>query len=107
MANLSSNLARDKIDANVADFSLNFRRETAANLMRANLTICGAPSKQDARISLSSNLIATSKTLGFCQDRANQIYAKDKFAKASVNLKLQAKTDITSKRRQSCKIAKI
>lgn len=88
--NLSSNLARDKIDANVADFSLNFRRETAANLMRANLTICGAPSKQDARISLSSNLraseISTSKTLGFCQDRANQICAKNKFAQTSVNV---------------------
>ena len=90
------NLVRNETKEKTATFSLNSARinfspgKTAANLMRANLTICGAPSKQDARINLSSNLrageIATSKTLGFCQDRANQIYAKDKFDQTSVNL---------------------
>ena len=90
------NLAHSETKEKTVTFSLNSARinfspgKTAANLMRANLTICGAPSKRDARISLSSNLragkIATSKTLGFCQDRANQICAKDKFAKTSVNV---------------------
>lgn len=59
-------------------------RKTETNLTRANLA------EQNARVNLSSNLraseTATSKTLGFCQNAADQIYAKDKFAKTSVNL---------------------
>ena len=57
--------------------------KTEANLTRANLT------EQNAWVNLSSNLRASEtaapKTLGFCQN-ASQIYAKDKFAKTSVNL---------------------
>ncbi len=68
--------------ANAASFGL-VARKTEANLTRVNLT------EQNARANLSSNLraskTATSKTLGFCQN-ASQIYAKDKFAKTSVNL---------------------
>ena len=81
----SSNLRGGKTAArtNSTSFDL-IARKTETNLTRANLA------EQDARISLSSNLraseISTSKTLGFCQDRANQIYAKDKFAKMSVNV---------------------
>ena len=68
-ANLDSNLNTGKAEA---------------NLTRANLT------ERNVRVNLSSNLraskTATPKTLWFCQNAANQIYAKDKFAKASVNL---------------------
>lgn len=77
-ANLTPNSAR----ANAVSFDLTARK-TETNLTRANLT------EQNGRANLSSNLkaneIAASKTLGFCQN-ASQIYAKDKFAKASVNL---------------------
>lgn len=59
-------------------------RKTEANLTRVNLT------EQNARANFSSNLRASKtaapKTLGFCQNAADQIYAKDKFAKTSVNL---------------------
>lgn len=69
--------------ANAASFGL-VARKTEANLTRANLT------EQNARVNLSSNLrageTAAPKTLGFCQNAADQIYAKDKFAKKSVNL---------------------
>lgn len=69
--------------ANAASFGL-VARKTEANLTRANLT------KQSVRVNLSSNLgvseTAAPKTLGFCQNAAGQIYAKDKFAKTSVNL---------------------
>lgn len=79
-ASLTPNSARTK----VATFGLNLTRKTEAKLTRANLT------EQNARVNLSSNLraseTATSETLGFCQNAADQIYAKDKFAKASVNL---------------------
>ena len=66
-------------------FDVNLRDgKTAANLTRANLT------EQNGRINLNSNLraseTAASKTLRSCQNAAGQIYAKDKFAKASVNL---------------------
>ena len=59
-------------------------RKTETNLTRTNLT------EHNARVNLSSNLraseTATSKTLGSGQNAADQIYAKDKFAKTSVNL---------------------
>ena len=78
-ANLTPNSAR----ASAASFGLNLARKTEANLTRANLT------EQNAQVNLSSNLraseTATSETLGCCQN-ASQIYAKDKFAKASGNL---------------------
>ncbi|WP_298944957.1 amidohydrolase family protein [uncultured Campylobacter sp.] len=74
----AANLAR----TNSASFDLTARK-TEANLTRANLT------EQNALVNLSSNLRASEtaapKTLGFCQN-ASQIYAKGKFAKASVNL---------------------
>ena len=79
-ANLTPNSAR----ASAANFGFNLARKTEAKLTRANLA------EQNARINLSSNLrvseTATSKTLGSDQNTASQIYAKDKFAKASVNL---------------------
>ena len=54
------------------------------NLTRSNLT------EQNAWVNLSSNLraneIATSKTLGFCQNAASQIYAESKRAQTSINL---------------------
>jgi len=76
-------------------FSSNLRgRKTATNLTpnsaRANLGSLAEPSKQNARINLSSNLraneIAASKTFGSRQNAADQIYAKDKFDQTSVNL---------------------
>ncbi|WP_298793075.1 amidohydrolase family protein [uncultured Campylobacter sp.] len=80
----ATNLAR----ANAASFDL-IARKTETNLTRTNLANLAEPSKQNARVNLSSNLraseTATSETLGFCQN-ASQIYAKDKFDKTSVNL---------------------
>ena len=76
-------------------FSSNLRGgKTATNLTpnsaRANLGSLAEPSKQNARINLSSNLraneIAASKTFGSRQNAADQIYAKDKFDQTSVNL---------------------
>ena len=79
-ANLMPNSAR----ASAANFGLNLARKTETNLTRANLT------QQNARANLSSNLraskTAASKTLGFCQNAADQICTKDKFAETSVNL---------------------
>ena len=69
--------------ANAASFGL-VARKTETKLTRVNLT------QHNARVNLSSNLraskTATSETLGFCQNAADQIYAKDKFAETSVNL---------------------
>ena len=80
----ATNLAPSSARANAANFGLNLARKTETNLTRANLT------EQNARVNLSSNLrageTATSETLGFCQNAADQIYAKDKFAETSVNL---------------------
>ena len=68
--------------ANAASFGL-VARKTEANLTRANLT------QQNARANLSSNLraskTAASKTLGFCQNAADQICAKDKFVNLTAN----------------------
>ena len=69
--------------ANAASFGL-VARKTETKLTRVNLT------QHNAQVNLSSNLRASEtaapKTLGFCQNAADQIYAKDKFAKTSVNL---------------------
>ena len=79
----ATNLTANSACASAANSGLNLTRKTETNLTRANLA------EQNARINLNSNLraneTAASKTLGFCQN-ASQIYAKDKFAKASVNL---------------------
>lgn len=79
----AANLTPNSACASAANSGLNLTRKTETNLTRANLA------EQNARINLNSNLraneTAASKTLGFCQN-ASQIYAKDKFAKASVNL---------------------
>ena len=80
----AANLTPNSACASVTSFGLNLARKTETNLTRANLA------EQNARINLNSNLrasqTATSKTLGSGQNAASQIYAKDKFAKASVNL---------------------
>ena len=79
----ATNLTPSSARASAASFGL-VARKTEANLTRANLT------EQNARVNLSSNLraskTATSETLRFCQNAADQIYAKDKFAETSVNL---------------------
>jgi len=79
-ANLMPNSAR----ASAANFGLNLARKTETNLTRANLT------QQNARANLSSNLraskTAASKTLGFCQNAADQICTKDKFDQTRLNL---------------------
>ena len=84
----AANLAPSSARASGASFGL-AARKTETNLTRTNLGSLAEPSKQNARVNLSSNLraseTATSETLGFYQN-ASQIYAKDKFAKASVNL---------------------
>ena len=86
----AANLTPNSACASAANFGFNLARKTEAKLTRANLANLAAPSKQNARINLSSNLraskTATSKTLGFCQNAADKIYAKDKFDKTSVNL---------------------
>nr|WP_315060856.1 amidohydrolase family protein [uncultured Campylobacter sp.] len=78
----AANLAPSSARASAASLGL-AARKTEANLTRANLT------EQNARANLSLNLRASEtaapKTHGFYQN-ASQIYAKDKFAKASVNL---------------------
>ena len=85
----ATNLTPSSARASAASFGL-VARKTETNLTRTNLANFAVPSKQNARINLSSNLrtseTATSKTFGSHQNAADQIYAKDKFAKASVNL---------------------
>ena len=81
----SSNLRDEKTATNLTPNSARTKAATfGLNLTRANLA------EQNARVNLSSNLRASetamSKTLGSRQNAASQIYTKDKFAKASVNL---------------------
>ena len=80
----AANLTPNSTCASAANFGFNLARKTETNLTRTNLA------EQNARINLSSNLrvskTAAPKTLGPGQNAASQIYAKDKFAEASVNL---------------------
>lgn len=85
----ATNFTPNSARASAASFGL-AARKTETNLTRANLANLAEPSKQNARINLSSNLrvseTAAPKALGFCQNAASRICVKDKFDQTSVNL---------------------